>query len=140
MRICSKEPQSMLVGGSSPTLCFWKLEAWRPLQGDLQNQGYVCTATPLIPRGTTPTSKDVSYCPRTTEDLSVPVPAKLQAFVPRNLVQDWGTECYNHSLISNFISTLQNHHPNELFLRFCSKDTLSYFFPCLSRMGDFKLF
>lgn len=46
---------------------------------------------------------------------------KCKHLSPEILLQDWGTECYNHSLISNFRSTLQNHHPNELFLHFCSQ-------------------
>lgn len=84
-------------------------------------------AIPLISRGSLAISNDISFCPHTTEDFSLPVLLKWNFSSPEIWLLVWVTECYNHSVINNVISTLQNHHPNEVFLYFCSQNLWTTF-------------
>lgn len=122
MWIHSKQPPSLLVGRNPPVLCVCKVEARRTLQRSLQNQGYACLAQLLPPYPVGP------HQPPRMSDIVLELQKTCQCvfllnckhLAPEIWLQDSGTELYNDSLISNFISTLQDHHPNKLFLHFYS--------------------
>lgn len=130
----SKQPLSVSVGGNPPALCFCKVEVpENPVRG-LQNQVYVCLAQlltpyPVGPRQPPRMTDTVFALQKTCQCMFL---LNCKHLAPEIWLRDWGTELYNHSLISNFISIQQKHRPNKLFLHFCSQ-TLWATFPLVFR-------